>query len=225
MNQIQFRFILLIFLWSTASTAFSQIELGVYGGPTRLSISGDKPKFSIYRPGPGLTTGIILNIPVSKDIQISLQPGLSLENARSRTADTISYYFIKHLEYRDSIYYKFQSFYFPVLFRVLSDNHRFQFTTGIEFLYMFNIRADNGADRFNLEHEYNKFNAAAQFGVGYIIPVRKTRFSVNFQYSQSLLNWSDNDPDNSYIPRIKTSGLRLLMAWTIPVSNKKLNLP
>ena len=213
--------IFFILLFYPALELACQVELGFYGGPTMLQLKGDRPKLSVYRPGPGMVAGAIINFPLAKDIQLSVQPGFSIENARSRTADTIYYRFDKELKYRDSIYFRLNSGYLPVLMSILSDNHRFQFTTGFEFIYMFNIRADNGQETFNIDNQYRKFNVAAQFGAGYVIPIKQSRLSLNLQYSQSLFNWSDNDPESSVIPRIKSSGKRFIIAWSIPVSNKK----
>jgi len=212
--------ILILFLLLTASDLFGQVEIGIYAGPSMLNFSGDSPRFSVYKPGLGEFTGAILDFPLSKDIRLSLQPGYGIEHARFQTADTVYYYIVKKLEYRDSIYFRLDYAFLPVLIKVLSDNHRFQFTSGLEFICLLNLRADNGEEKLPLNDDYKKFNVSARFGMGYIIPLNASHLSLNLQYMQSLTNWSNSDQEVSYLPRVKTSGLRFAIAWTIPVFRK-----
>lgn len=220
MRHIKTGVILTALLILSVGDLVGQIEIGIYAGPSMLNFSGDNPRFSVYKPGIGLLAGAILDFPLSEDIRLSLQPGYGIENARSQTADTAYYYFIKKLEYRDSIYFRMDHLILPVIIKVLSDNQRFQFTSGLEFNYQLNIRADNGKEKFNLNDEYKRFNVSARFGLGYIIPLNTSHLSLNLQYVQSLANWSNSDQETSFFPRVKTNGLRFAIGWTIPVSRK-----
>jgi len=212
---------LLFLLLLNTSNCLAQVEIGAYAGLSSLHLSGDRPALSVYKPGPGLSAGAIFNFNIREDIQISLQPGVSLMNAKIQTADTVEIYFIKKIEYRDSVSLRMGFARLPVLIKVLSDNRRFHFTSGIDFIYLFKSLADNGVDLVTISKDHRAFNVSAKIGMGINFPLGGTNLSLDLIYNQSLNNWSDNKLEDSFIPRIKSSGIDLNLAWTIPVSRKE----
>jgi hypothetical protein len=205
--------------------AIGQIDLGFYAGSSMLKPIGDKPRYSLYKSDRGIITGTIINIPITKDIKLSFEPAFYLDKAKFRTADTMRVYFKKKLEYRDSIDFRFNIVMLPLLIKVISDNERFQFTSGFELMYVVNVSADNGIEKKNLKLDNYNLAVSAQFGVGYIIPVKQSNLSVNLQYSHSLNNLENDDSGISYLKRVRIRSTRLVLAWTIPVNRKNNKSP
>ena len=221
MKRFKFHIIYFLFLAVLTINSTAQIELGIYAGPSVLQFSGDKPEYSVYRPTPGLTAGAIFNFNITEDILISLEPGFSLNNITVQTIDTLNYLIFSKLEYKDTAVVSLNFTQLPLLVRIISDNQRFVFTSGLELLYLLNSYVDNGVDKKRITADFQKFNLAAQFGFGYIIPIKKSHLSLEFRYSQSLLNWSNNDQETSFVPRIKARGFQFIVGWSIPVSKDK----
>ncbi|MCK5766145.1 MAG: hypothetical protein KAH26_09170, partial [Bacteroidales bacterium] len=58
---------------------------------------------------------------------------------------------------------------------------------------------------------------AAHFGAGIRIPVGLPRLFVELRYSQGLVNLTDEPIEKSYVPRVKTSGFKVLAGIEIPL--------
>jgi len=213
-------FIYLI-LFTCVTITSGQHKIGFYAGGSMNSLSGDKIQYSIYKSGPGFSTGLILDFRIFDDVFVSLYPGYRFSSTKYRTADTIRILYMKKLVYRDSLDIRFNFISLPVFFKVLSDNQRFHVTSGIELIYLFNAKAIYKNSKTSINEDNRNFNLAAKFGLGYNIPVKESNLSVELIYSQALNNWSNSDPENTYIPRVKSSGLQLLLSWQIPFTNNK----
>ncbi|MFN2127577.1 MAG: outer membrane beta-barrel protein, partial [Anaerolineales bacterium] len=126
------------------------------------------------------------------------------------------------LEYRDSVKLNLNSINLPVLVRVTTDNKKFQFTSGIELAYLYSARWNNGSEKINVRSQMDNFNISLVFGVGYIIPIKSTRLTLDVLYTQGIRNISASSADQSVLPRIKTKGFRLNILWTCPLQKTSL---
>ena len=217
-------FVLLI-LFSFVAIISGQHRIGFYAGGSTNKLSGDKIQYSIYKSGPGFSTGVILDLQIFDDVFVSINPGYRFSSTKYLAADTITLLFKKKLEYRDSLDIRLNILNLPIFFKVLSDNHHFHVSSGIELIYLLNTKAIYKDSRATINEDSKKFNLAANFGLGYNIPVKESNVSIELIYSQALNNWSRKDPEESYIPRVKSSGLRLLLSWQIPLKNNKKQKP
>lgn len=213
-------FVLLI-LFSCVTIISGQHKIGFYAGGSMNKLSGDKIQYSIYKSGPGISSGVILDLHIIDDVFISISPGYRCSTTKYLTADTIRFLFKNKLVYRDSLDIRLNIVNLPVFFKVRSDNQRFHVTSGIELLYLFNAKAIYKDSKTIIDEDHRKYNLAANFGLGYNIPVKDCNLSLELIYSQTLINWSNIDPEDAYIPRVKSSGLRFLLSWQIPITNNK----
>ena len=124
--------------------------------------------------------------------------------------------------YEDSISLDFQSIVLPVLMKLISDNKKWQFSGGFEFLLPTKLTADDSAEKIDLMNDINKLNLSMLFGIGYIIPFEKSKLVIDLTYSQGLNNLANNlnDPEN-LLPRIRSTSFRLTIGYYLPVGKNK----
>jgi hypothetical protein len=213
--------IFLYFLFFLCAGLSAQKSLGIYGGVTSINLAGDGIGLAVYRPHVGWYAGTILDVPLSKDVFFSIRPGVSFNMLRIQAADTVQLRFRTKLVYEDSVKVSLNTFKLPLLIKVVTDNRRFHFTSGIELDYLFTARWNNGVEKINVLSELDRFNASVVFGVGYSIPVRSTQIAMDLSYSQGIMNISSSQTNRSALPRIKTKGFRFLISWTLPVNKSQ----
>ena len=73
----------------------------------------------------------------------------------------------------------------------------------------------------DLDVNVSNWNLAMHFGAGYLFPLGRTKLFIELRYSQGLRNLTDEPVDSSVIPRVKTSGFKLLAGIDIPFKNPK----
>ncbi len=191
-----------------AGNLFAQSAIGLYGGAYMGNFSGDSPPNSIYKSKAGYLIGLKYDLPLKEDLFISFSfayanPGVKLNFLDSTRG-----------QYQDSITFDFQLFTLPIKIKIISDNKRFQFTSGLEFVFPFKLYAENEDEREEIVGDLKKVGLGVLFGIGYRIPVNNNNLVIDFTYSQGLLNLASNlDQDDSYIPRIKTTSFRLTASW------------
>lgn len=195
----------------------AQVSLGMYGGVSANKLNGDPAAFNVYKPHVGWNSGVIVNMNITEDILLSLQPGIMYSYGRVQTADTIEFPLNIRLIYRDSVDISLGVVNIPVLVKVITDNQRFEFSSGIEMSYLVRAKWDNGSEKINIRSELNNFNFAVVFGLGYRIPVKETTLAIELIYTQGIINQSRSDSDLTALNRIKTSGIRFLVSWSLPL--------
>ncbi len=68
-----------------------------------------------------------------------------------------------------------------------------------------------------------EINIALAFGAGLRIPLKYGRLFLELRYSQGLVNLTDEVVFTSEIPRVKTSDIRILFGYEIPLYKNKNN--
>ncbi len=58
------------------------------------------------------------------------------------------------------------------------------------------------------------------FGLGYLIPIKETSLAIELIYTQGIINQSSTANDIPNFNRLKTSGLRFQLAWTLPLKKE-----
>jgi len=192
----------------------AQIELGVYGGGDLSNISGDRPPGGgLYLPEWGYLVGLTMDLKIGEDVFLSFQPGYNSHGGKIQYPDTSGVWV-------DSLDIDLRTVMFPVLVKVVSNNQKFHFTTGLIFGFSLNAKISNGLTTKSLE-EIQTFNPSVIFGVGYRIPMKTGKFSINFRYTQGLVNITDARKDpNSPVPRIKSTGYHLIGIFDIPIGKQ-----
>ena len=202
-----FRFFLILFLLTIANFSYGQSYLGGFMGLNNGNLAGDAPENSSYKTNAGLNAGINFDFKVGKSLWLSLQPSYVQEGTKI-------FYSVSGIdEAIDSIQIRLNFFSIPLLLKVSTANQRFYAIGGLETAFLMDSYSKSHDIKLNLD----SFNLSIQFGAGLWIPVGYPRLFVELRYAQGLLNLTNQPLDNNIIPRIKTSGFKILAGIEIPL--------
>lgn len=194
----------------------AQPEIGINVGYNNSKLVGDRPFKSAYRYTKGFLASVQVNLKLSDYVRLSFEPGIKSAGAILAFEDSVLQ------EYKDSITISNISAIIPVLLKITSLSEKVYFTGGLSLGFPGKIYADNGTEKIDISSEITKINLAAVFGIGYRIPVKSTTLNIELRIEQGLLNISNNlDDSSSYIPRVKSKALQLIIGWYLPVTLKK----
>jgi len=202
----------------------AQSFVGIQAGLNSAKFSGDSPNKFKYAGKRNLVVGVGFDLQLKEDIYLSFLP--SYLNGSSKLLYPKVYEEEEVEVYEDSINFDFRSILIPVSMKILSDNKRWQFTAGVEFLLPIKLTADNSAEIKDLIDDIDKFNINMLFGIGYIIPIDKSKLVIDLMYSQGLNNIANNlnDPEN-LLPRIRFTSFRFSIGYFLPVGKNKFTKP
>lgn len=196
----------------------SQNRIGIFTGLNSGKFSGDAPGKFKYTSSLNMAIGLGLDLQLKEDIYLSFMP--SYLNAGSKLQHPKEIDEEEILE--DSIFFEFKQFSLPIMLKLISDNKKFQFSGGFEFIFPLTLIADNTVEEIDLMDDVNKVNVNMLFGIGYRIPINRNLLNINLAYSQGLTNIANtlDDPD-SLLPRIRYTSFRLTAAWYLPIGKNK----
>lgn len=207
--------IVLLFLLLSFSTSSGQSYVGVFAGLNSSKLNGDVPKKAKYKSLMGANAGVYIDLKLSKSIWLSLQPSYSQEGTK------ISYDVSGKEVPVDSIRIRLNYFSLPLFLKISSTNERFYALAGIETAMLLNSSVYSHDIEQDVDLSVVEWNLAMHFGAGIRIPIGFPRLIVELRYSQGLVNLTDEPIDKSYIPRVKTSGYKLLVGIEIPLNKSK----
>lgn len=206
-----FKFNFLFLLLLSASMSFGQIYIGAFVGLNSSKLAGDAPKDATYKSLMGANVGAYFDIKLGKSIWLSLQPSYTQEGTK------ISYTVRGKEEPVDSIKLRLNYLSLPVLLKVQSTNKRFYALGGIEAGYLVDSYISSHDIKEEIKTDVSEYNIAAHFGAGFRIPVGFGRIFIELRYTQGILNLTDEPLEGSIIPRVKTSGYKILAGLEIPL--------
>jgi hypothetical protein len=207
-------FFCLLFLFSF-TMASAQCYVGVFGGLNSSKLSGDVPDNAKYKSLMGANTGAYIDIKLSNIIWLSVQPSYSQEGTK------MSYTVKGKEEPVDSIKIRLNYFSLPLFLKVSSTNGRFYALGGVETGFLLDSYLSSHDVKEELKTNVSDFNIALHFGAGIRIPVGFPRLFVELRYTQGLINLTDEPVEQSYIPRVKTNGFKILAGIEIPITKSK----
>lgn len=205
---------ILILVLSAAPSGAAEWRLGVQGGASTSSFSGDKPAKTKYTGYTGVLLGAVADVRVAADAWLSLQPsfqqrGTTSEVSISGRTDPVPGATVE-LDYLA----------LPVLLRVYTDNARTYAVGGINVGYL--VRAEflpaEGVDQ-DVEAGLRRWDLSADFGFGVMFPVGKSRLNVELRYEQGILNLVDGETSDEELPfpsRVRHSGFQFLAGFQWP---------
>jgi hypothetical protein len=210
------RFLLLFFLALFSYGLSGQTYLGFFAGINNGKLKGDAPPRATYKSSIGFNGGLYLDVQVSKLVTLSFQPTYTQEGAK------VSYSVPDVKEPVDSIRIRLNYAAIPILVKVSSLNQRFYALAGIEtgFLLDGNAKYTETEEQTSLTDEVSQINLSVVFGAGLRIPLKFGRIYLELRYAQSIIDLTDQESDQSYVPRIKTAGTRLNVGYEIPLSKR-----
>ena len=205
-------FILSLLFYSSLS--MGQVTLGAFGGLNSSKLSGDASAKGSYKSLMGGNFGAIIDVKLSEGINLSLQPSYSQEGTRV-------FYTVKGLdEPVDSVKIRLNYFSLPLLVKITSTNQRFYALSGIETAMLLNATTTIGEEEEELP-DVAQWNIAVHFGAGIRIPVGYPTIFVELRYSQGLVNLTDEPLNTNIIPRVKTTGFKILAGVEFPLGKAK----
>ncbi len=201
----------LLFFMISASLTFGQSYVGVFGGLNSSKLVGDSPSKANYKSLMGANVGAYFDLKLSKSIWLSLQPSYSQEGTK------VFYNVAGKEEPIDSIKIRLNYFSLPLLLKVQSTSKRFYALGGIEAGYLLDSYKSSHDVKEEIETDVSEFNIAAHFGAGFRIPIGFSRLFIELRYTQGVINLSDEPISKSTIPRVKTTGFKILTGIEIPL--------
>jgi len=209
------RISLFILLSLFAVTATAQTYLGFFAGINNGKLKGDAPRKASYKSLIGFNGGLYLDVKVSKLVTLSFQPTYTQEGTR------VFYSIPWEKEPVDSIHVRLNYFTIPILVKVSSLNQRFYALAGVETGFLLDGYAEGGDEKVSLTNEISQFNLSIVFGAGLRFPLKYGRLFLELRYAQSIVDLTDEPVDQSYVPRVKTAGLRFNFGYELPLSKRK----
>lgn len=204
---------LILHLFIVASLLSSaQSYVGVFAGLNSSKLIGDAPDKAKYKSLKGANLGAYIDIKLGKSIWLSLQPSYSQEGTK------ISYSVSGKEVPVDSIHIRLNYFALPLILKISSTNERWYALAGIEAATLLNSSVKSNDIEQDVDLSLIEWNLAMHFGAGLRIPIGFPRLIVELRYSQGLVNLTDEPVNESYIPRVKTTGFKLLAGIEIPIS-------
>jgi len=189
--------------------------VGIFAGLNSSKLNGDVPDKAKYKSLMGANFGAYFDLKLSKSIWLSFQPSYSQEGTRI-------FYTVQGMEEPvDSIKVRLNYFALPLFLKVSSTNERWYALAGLEAAMLLNSAVYSHDVEQDTDISIVDWNIAVHFGAGIRIPIGFPRLFVELRYSQGLIDLTDEPIDKSYIPRVKTSGFKLLAGIEIPISKSK----
>lgn len=205
------RFLILFLFIMGPLLSSGQSYIGVFGGLNSSKLSGDSPNKGDYKSLMGANAGAYIDIKLAKIIWLSIQPSYSQEGTK------ISYSVKGQEKPVDSIHIRLNYVSLPLFLKVSSTNGRFYALGGFEAGYLIDSYTSSKDVKQDIETKVAEWNIAMHFGAGIRIPIGYPRLFVELRYSQGLINLTDEPSDKGYIPRVKTSGFKILAGIEIPL--------
>jgi len=204
--------ITLFLLLILGNCLYGQTYIGLFGGINSSKLSGDNPISAKYKSLIGANFGANIDVKLTNSIYLSLQPSYNQEGSK------VSYTISGYDEPIDSLKIQLNYFSLPLLLKMSSDNERFYAIAGIEtgFLQSSYVKSHDLKESA-IQMDVLQFNIAVHFGVGLRIPIGFPRLFTELRYSQGIINLTDEPLSNNIIPRVKTSGFKLLVGIEFPL--------
>lgn len=201
------RMILLLFILVSAVDGLCQVSLGIGGGITRFSLSGDVPDKAIYQPAYGKSFRLFTDFQLTPDILLSIQPGFS-----ERGTD-IAFDINRFQEPVDSIEIRLDYFSVPVVLKIRARESRFYIISGLEIGFLSDASYKTSGSEMNVSEWLSSYDANLHFGVGYGFPNTPSGLVFELRYIQGLYNVIDKNVNDNALQRSKSSGFELIIGY------------
>lgn len=209
---------LIVFLLLTLHAqilAQNRFFLGVSGGVSRMSFSGDRPVDGSYTSKTGFRVGAVADYGLTNDIYLSFQP--SFVNKGTGVA-----YDIGRGDPLDSLTLNLDYLSLPLTARFLSPRGAWFVNGGFDVgvLLKATLKDINAGGMADVKNSLNNFDFMMLFGVGAIVPADPMVLTFELRYSQSLVNAGASDQLIEQLgisPRFRSSGFELLAGFMFPL--------
>lgn len=207
--------LVLLALFFCSALSMGQVSLGLFGGLNSSKLLGDAPQKGSYNSLMGGNFGLLLDVGLSEALVLSLQPSYSQEGTKLAFTDRGSN------EPVDSVKIRLNYFSIPLILKVSSANKRFYALSGFEAGMLLNSAMIMGDEENELQSNIAQWNLAMHFGAGIHFSLGYPNLFVELRYAQGLVNLTDEPLSNDVIPRVKTTGFKILCGIEFPLSKSK----
>jgi hypothetical protein len=186
------------------------VRIGAQGGLTWMSWEGDRPDRGAYKQRAGFAIGALFEAEIAGGVALSLQPSFTQKGSK------IAFEVEGEEERIDSVDVELDYLSVPILLKVNTGNPRFYVAGGFEFTCLLRARYVTPSEDVDIKEELESYDAVVSFGVGYLIPVRRSNMLLEVRYSQSIRNVVDSRAGSETVaarPRVKNSGIQFLVGF------------
>ncbi len=209
--------LLLVFMalsWGAVSQSYIGPQVGLVSG----KFTGDSPRNFVYSPRLQYNAGLNFDLRLKDDVFLAFSPVYAKGGSKLQYPAEVDGKQI----YKDSIDLIMQIIDLPVVIKIISNNKKYQFSSGIKASFPLSLIADNSVTETEITNETKTANFSMLFGIGYRIPIQRSLLVIDLVYAQGLTNLASNqDIDDSYIPRIRYRTFSLTAGWYLPVGKSK----
>ncbi|MCD4735500.1 MAG: PorT family protein [Bacteroidales bacterium] len=212
MNNFKRHYFLILLLFISLFLT-GQSYLGALGGINFSKLSGDVPEKVRYKSLTGANAGVTFDLPLGKSILLSIQPSFSMEGTK------LFYKVDPLLKSVDSVRFRLNYISLPLLLKITSTKERFYAIGGLEagFLADSFVKVKDKNEKEEINAKIAEPNIVMHFGIGYRIPLGLPRMFVELRYVQGIINLTNEPGELNYIPRVKTTGFKILTGIELPL--------
>jgi hypothetical protein len=210
--------VLILVAAAAAPHLASAQQIGFQGGLNRAAIQGDAPPNAQYAGGFGFMGGIVVDLPIAKDVWLSLQP------MYARRGTGIAYAVRGEDAPRDSLDVTLNYLSVPLVAKVQAGHGRTYVTGGVDVGWLMDATLTGRGPDEDIASAFRDLDVAALFGFGVLFPIGAPRLTVEARYTQSLLNLSAGGagPGGADLPdRFRANGFQLLTGLMIPLGGRR----
>ncbi len=214
---------------SVELSAQSHLRVGIFGGSVTNQFVGDRVSNISemrFKFGNAFQSGIMVDYAIKKDVSLAIYPSFK-QSKGTILEENLNY--DPDLEMDDQFietqHLALQIFSLPIELKLISDNRKWQFFTGLTYDQIIkatsvNIQSNQKSDISNV---VENFNVSATIGLGYRLQIKNQLFTIDIRYAQGLVNVSNVKSDSSTtdFPRLKTTSAESRLTWVLPFGNRE----
>jgi len=192
-------------------------QIGLQGGVNRAGLGGDAPAETSYSGATGFMAGILFDLPVARDVFVSVQP------MYVRRGTGIAFAIKGEEVPHDSLDVTLSYVSVPLLAKVQAAHGRTYVTGGVDAGILLDATLSGRGPDEDIKAAFKSYDVAAVFGFGVVFPLGAPRLTIEARYSQSLVNLSagGTGPSGAALPeRFRTNGFQLLAGLVLRLGGR-----
>jgi hypothetical protein len=198
----------------SVSQAYADGAVGFFGGLNMGNLSGDSLPNTSYKGRTGLVVGVMGEFRIAKDVMLGLHP-MYVQKGSTPTISPVT-------EDGDPIENDLRLDYLsvPVLAKIESGNGVTYVTGGLDLAFLMDASLTTSQGESDVKDLLQDIDLSMVFGFGAKIPLGAPLLTLEFRYTQSLLNVADiqgGEYKRGLPVRFRSSGFQLLAGLVFPL--------
>jgi hypothetical protein len=185
--------------------------IGVLGGATSASLSGDAPASTKFRGRRGFTAAAFIERRIAPEVAISVQAGFT------RRQTGIAFEIPGEDEPRDSLAVRLDYLTVPVLIKIFSGSGRTYVAGGLDFGWALASTMTGTGTSVDIADAIRDVDVGGVFAFGVTFPIGTPRLVTELRYIQSIVNASTGEGSDDTVGsvRFRSRGLPLTVGITL----------